>query len=147
MEKVSARLEDYLEAIYEICRKNQVARVRDVAKRLGLSNASVVGALRGLRERRLIDQERYGYIKLTAAGESVAEDIVARHRALSNFFRDVLNLSRERADKEACEAEHCLGQGTIERLALLQEFLTARQGGAKFFAKRFSEFSRARKAM
>jgi len=43
---LSASLEDYLEAILNLVRESSFARSRDIAKSLGVSRASVTGALR-----------------------------------------------------------------------------------------------------
>ena len=45
---LSSSLEDYLEAIYQIVEQSRVARVRDIAARLGVQKPSVTGALRSL---------------------------------------------------------------------------------------------------
>jgi DtxR family transcriptional regulator, Mn-dependent transcriptional regulator len=146
MEHISGSLEDYLEAIYQIAEKSRVARVKDISQRLGVKSASVVGALRALRSKGLIDQERYGYIKLTKPGERVAEDVLGRHQALSSFFSHVLGLDAYHAEDEACSAEHCLGEETISRLVLLQEFLTCQSREKNLRLKQFNGFLKSRKA-
>jgi DtxR family Mn-dependent transcriptional regulator len=65
---LSASLEDYLEAIYNLAEAKKVARSRDIAEALGVSRASVTGALRALKEKGLIEHEPYGYVTLTEAG-------------------------------------------------------------------------------
>jgi DtxR family Mn-dependent transcriptional regulator len=136
---VSASLEDYLEAIYGICKTSPVARVKEIAARLEVTNASVVGALRSLREKGLVEQERYGYIRLTKSGRELARDVSNRHQALADFFHQVLGLGRGRAEQDACKAEHTLAAETIGRLILLKEFLgtqaSPKQAGLDGFRK------------
>jgi len=43
---LSASLEDYLEAIFNLAGESNIARSKDIAKLLGVSRASVTGALR-----------------------------------------------------------------------------------------------------
>ncbi len=136
---VSASLEDYLEAIYEICKTSSVARVKEIAARLEVTNASVVGALRVLREKGLIEQERYGYIRLTKSGRELARDVSNRHQALADFFNSVLGIGKGKAESDACKAEHTLAAETIGRLILLKEFLgtkaSPKQAGLDSFRK------------
>jgi len=138
--KVSASLEDYLEAIYEICQSQSVARVKDISHRLGVTNASVVGALRQLREKGLIEQERYGYVKLTQKGKALAKDVCGRHKALSGFFQEVLGLGKKTAEEDACKAEHSLSWETIERLILLQNFLKKKPQKCEDLLGEFQEY-------
>jgi DtxR family Mn-dependent transcriptional regulator len=140
MEKVTSSLEDYLEAIYQICQESQVARVKEIAERMKVTDASVVGALKVLRKKRLIEQERYGYIRLTGAGEAMARDVFGRHEALARFFNEVLGLGEKAADEEACRAEHCLEDKTVGRLALLQKFLGHKMKKTDRLLGEFGEF-------
>ncbi len=137
---VSASLEDYLEAIYRICRESQVARVKQLAARLKVTNASVVGALRVLRGKGLIEQERYGYIRLTKAGRELAREVSNRHQVLADFFQQVLGLRRFRAEQDACQAEHLLGSETIERLIWLKEFMSRKGANREACLERFQKF-------
>ncbi len=122
MKEITASLEDYLEAIYQILQESPVARVKEISRRLQVTNASVVGALRHLREQGLVEQEPYGYIHLTEQGEKLAREISSRHQALKEFFQEVLELGEELADGDACRVEHSLSPETIERIIILGEF-------------------------
>ena len=54
---LSASLEDYLEAIFNIASQSKIARSKDIAKMLGVSKSSVTGALRALKEKGLANYE------------------------------------------------------------------------------------------
>jgi DtxR family transcriptional regulator, Mn-dependent transcriptional regulator len=140
MEKMSESLEDYLEAIYQVCEQSQVARVKELSRRLNVKSASVVGALRVLREKGLVSQEPYGYIKLTRSGEKAALDVLGRHRALSGFFSDVLGLNPAAAEHEACRAEHALDKETFKRLTRLQEFIAHKGVKNAAFLKEIKQY-------
>jgi len=137
---VSASLEDYLEAIYEICRNRRVARVKEIAAWMEVTNASVVGALRSLRDKGLVEQERYGYIRLTKSGRELARDVSNRHQTLADFFNQVLGLGRGRAEQDACKAEHTLAPETVGRLILLKEFLGTRASPKEACLDSFRKF-------
>ena len=65
---LSAQMEDYLETIFHLCAENGAARVNTIAKHLGVSTPSVVGALKNLKGRRLLCQKPYGFVYLTGEG-------------------------------------------------------------------------------
>jgi DtxR family Mn-dependent transcriptional regulator len=118
-------MEDYLEAILELERESQVARVRDVAARLKVHVSSVSNALRVLKTRELINHESYGYITLTDAGRILAEGVRTRHQAIVDFLQRILLMPAGVAEEEACRMEHSLGADALERLKAFNEFMRA----------------------
>ena len=94
--RVSASLEDYLEAIYHTVEAKGAARAKDIVMRMGVHNSSVTQALRSLSEKELVNYAPYDVITLTDAGERIALDVVKRHTTLSAFLNKVLGLPTER---------------------------------------------------
>ena len=132
-EELSASLEDYLEAIYHLVRENRVARVKGIAKRLGVHKSSVTGALHVLAERDLVNHARYGVVTLTAAGEALARGVVRRHDAMRDFFVDILGVEKSVAEGSACKIEHTVHPDIIERLIRFAEFVAdCPRGGSKW---------------
>jgi len=121
--RLSSQMEDYLEAIYHLCRTEGVARVKAIADRLDVTNPSVVGAIRRLKERNLVIQERYGYVRLTGEGEEIAGAILHRHEVLSKFLEEILGLDHETASRDACRIEHAVSPETVRRLRAVAEFI------------------------
>jgi DtxR family Mn-dependent transcriptional regulator len=121
--RLSSQMEDYLEAIYHLCREEGVARVKAIADRLEVTNPSVVGAIRKLKNRNLVVQERYGYVRLTEAGEEIAGAITHRHEVLSKFLEEILGLDRETASRDACKIEHAVSPETVRRLRAVAKFI------------------------
>ncbi len=122
-EKLSASLEDYLEAIYNLAGDNNITRSRDIAEQLGVSRASVTGALRALKEKSLVNYQPYNYISLTKSGRQTAAEIANKHEILKSFFINILNVERKTAQQAACKAEHALGPDIIARLLSFIEFV------------------------
>ena len=114
--KLSASLEDYLEAIFRIVQEKSAARAKDIGKRLKVSRSSVTGALHALAERELINYAPYDVITLTDKGRVIAEKIIQRHEALRDFFMNVLLIDREDADAAACKMEHAIPEPVFRRL-------------------------------
>ena len=141
-EKLSASLEDYLEAIYHLSGGQEVARSKDIADSIGVSRASVTGALAGLAERGLVHYKPYGYATLTDKGRDVAGRVVRRHEILSRFFVDVLGIDPATAETAACKAEHTLGPEITARLMAFIEFLSETQDGGKDITQQFQYYWR-----
>lgn len=120
---LSATMEDYLEAIYDLQERSQVARVRDIAKHLGVKMPSVSGALKGLAARQLVEHESYGYVTLTPQGRGLAEEVHRRHVAMVELLQRVMLLPAGQAEEEACRLEHALSGDALERLLLLIQFI------------------------
>jgi len=120
---LSASLEDYLEAIYNLAAQNGYARSTDIAKKLSVSKASVTGALRALSSKKLANYEPYGHISLTERGKSAAAEVAHKHGILTSFFTDVLSIDTKIAQTAACKSEHALGPEVINRLLLFVKFV------------------------
>lgn len=122
---LSSSLEDYLETIYWIVQDSQVARVKDIAKNLGVSKPSVTGALRALAAKGLVNYDRYQYITLTDEGKEVAQQLARTHEALRDFLVRVLRLPRPQAEENACRMEHSVDDEVLERIVRYLEFAEA----------------------
>ena len=140
--KLSPTLEDYLETIYELCREEGIARVKDIAARLSVTNPSAVGAIKALKRRNLVQQERYGYVRLTGSGEEMGAAILHKHGVLSNFLEKVLGLDPETASRDACRLEHAVSPETVGRLLAVAEFIRGRRDGSLEWQEAFQLFYR-----
>ena len=114
---LSASMEDYLEAILEIEKSKRVVRVRDVAKKLGVTMPSVNGALKNLEAKGLISHEKYEYIELTDAGSIKASKILKSHKTIYKFLKDILGVDEETAEQDACKIEHVLSASTLKKMS------------------------------
>lgn len=114
--KLSASLEDYLEAIYHTVEAKGAARAKDIVTRLGVHNSSVTQALKSLSEKELVNYAPYDTITLTEAGNRIAEDVVHRHTTLREFLIRVLGMDPAEADEGACRLEHAISGPVVDRL-------------------------------
>jgi len=137
---LSSSLEDYLEAIFNLAKESNIARSKDIAKSLGVSRASVTGALRVLKEKGLANYKPYDYVTLTKAGRQTAAEIAKKHRILESFFVDVLGIGPNTAQEAACKAEHALGPEIIARLLCFIEFVGHSSKNGCDLAEQFQEF-------
>ncbi len=138
--KLSASLEDYLEAIYNLAGDKNITRSKDIAEQLGVSRASVTGALRALKQKKLANYKPYDYISLTESGRAVAAEVANKHEILKSFLADILGVEPGIAQKTACEAEHALGPEIISRLLCFIEFLNKSSDNGHDVMEEFRKF-------
>ncbi|MBN2459253.1 metal-dependent transcriptional regulator [Candidatus Woesearchaeota archaeon] len=121
MGSLTKSFEDYLEAIYLLEQEKGSARVKDVAKRLGVKLPSVTEAVRKMSKAGLIDFERYGLIRLTGQGRALAKEVYKKHEILFEFLHVMLGVDKATALRDACEMEHGLSNATLNKLRQFME--------------------------
>jgi len=141
---LSASLEDYLEAIFNLAGESNVARSKNIAELLGVSKSSVTGALRVLKAKGMVNYRPYDYVTLTEAGQTAAAGVVRKHNVLKSFFVNLLGIKKDTAQQAACKAEHALGPEVIARLLHFIEFVTQENKNGYDLAGKFEEFCRNR---
>ncbi|MHC4560110.1 MAG: metal-dependent transcriptional regulator [Planctomycetota bacterium] len=141
---LSASLEDYLEAIFNLACESNIARSKDIAKSLGVSRASVTGALRILKKKGLANYKPYDYVTLTESGQTAAAEIARKHNILKSFFINVLGVEPDIAQQTACKAEHALGPDIIANLLCFIEFVTQSSENGCDLATEFQKFCKNR---
>jgi DtxR family transcriptional regulator, Mn-dependent transcriptional regulator len=121
--ELTSAMEDYLEAIYHLEQERRIARVRDIANKLGVKMSSVSSALKSLGSRGLIKYDPHQYITLTERGIEKARQIVRKHEILKRFLVRVLKLDEHVSEDNACRIEHHLDPEVIEKLVRFVEFI------------------------
>ncbi len=118
--KFTPSIEDYLECIYQT-NQGQGVKSTDIAAKLAVSKPSVHRAIVTLAEMGLLQQEKYSLIYLTEAGQKKAAEVSAKHEILSGFLQNVLGISAEVAEEEACKMEHGVSMETAQRFEVLKK--------------------------
>ena len=144
MKKLSASLEDYLEAIFFIVEEKGAARPKDIADRLHVKAASVTGALKQLAAKGMVNYAPYDIVTLTAPGKRIAKGIAKKHKALLSFFTNVLDIEPDEATDFACTMEHSIPDHVLERFVAFAEFVEkCPNSGAIWQSKAKGYFCRA----
>lgn len=115
-DNVTTSSEDYLETILLLSKNDGSVRSVDVANSKQVSRASVNKALGVLKDKGLINQQKYGTVSLTGEGIKVANSVMQRHTMLKSFLTDVLGVKPETAERDACRMEHAVSGETMDRL-------------------------------
>lgn len=108
-------LEDYLETILLLHKKNGQVRSIDIANELNFTKASVSVAMKNLREKKHITVTDAGYIYLTDSGREIAEMIYERHEFISKWLIS-LGVPEEIALEDACRIEHVISKESFEAM-------------------------------
>ncbi|MBO6004768.1 MAG: metal-dependent transcriptional regulator [Verrucomicrobia bacterium] len=143
--KLSASLEDYLEAVLAVIIEKKAVRAKDIADRLNVSRSSVTGALQALAAKGYIHYAPYDVITLTSEGEKVAGKIFDKHKTLTDFFAKMLLIDPVLAEKTACEMEHVMPEEVIERLNKLVSYVRDSLKDPSEWADRFSKYCKDHK--
>ncbi len=121
--KFSASSQDYLEAILELSNERGQIRSIDLSGKLSVTRASVNRAVGVLRKLGYITQEKYSEILLTPEGRRAASSVIIRHKTLKTFLIEVLGVSEQTAEIDACKMEHSI---SLETLGKLRSFMNNR---------------------
>lgn len=110
--------ENYLKCIFKIGSENetQEAGTNALAEYLAVKPASVNEMLKKLKEKKLVEYEKYGKIKLTKIGREHAIDIIRKHRLWETFLYEKLEFRWDEVHEIAEELEHINSKKLIDRL-------------------------------
>ncbi len=110
--------ENYLKCIFKIGSENEIqeAGTNALAEYLSVKPASVNEMAKKLKEKKLVDYEKYGKIKLTKSGNEHAIDIIRKHRLWETFLYEKLEFRWDEVHEIAEELEHINSKKLIDRL-------------------------------
>ena len=108
--------EDYLETILILHQRSGFVRSIDIANELGYSKPSISRAVGILKDNGYITVEQTGQIILTKLGKKRAEDVYSKHKLLTRFLNEILKVSDENSETDACRIEHVISDETYKKL-------------------------------
>jgi DtxR family transcriptional regulator, manganese transport regulator len=104
--------EDYVELIAELIDDGGEARSVDIARRLGVTPATVANTVARLQRAGLVAFAPYRSIFLTQEGRALAERCRRRHEVVLAFLRSI-GVGEEAARRDAEGIEHHVGDETL----------------------------------
>ncbi len=117
-----SRLEDYLEAIYNLNEEKGFISTADIADKLGVKSPTVSIMVTRLADQGFVVRERYRGMKLTEQGVRAARSVIRRHETISELL-EMLGIGKEIAYEDAEGIEHHLHPVTISKFEGLVRFL------------------------
>ena len=115
--------EDYCELIADLIDSAGEARAVDIARRLGVSHATVVNTIGRLQKAGFVTSQPYRSIFLTEEGRSLAQMSKRRHDLVARFL-EALGVDPETARSDAEGIEHHVSEAT---LAAFEAFIAGRR--------------------
>jgi DtxR family manganese transport transcriptional regulator len=104
--------EDYCELIADLIDETGEARAVDIARRLGVSHATVVNTVGRLQRAGFVTSQPYRSVFLTDEGRSLASVSKRRHGIVQRFL-EVLGVDAETARSDAEGIEHHVSDATL----------------------------------
>lgn len=107
----------HLLAIKELTASRGYARVTDVAKHLRITTGSASTNLKSLKQKSLVCEDDNRFLSLSEEGGQIAEAILSHRRIVQEFLIEILSVSPNQAEIDACKIEHLLSQETSRKMA------------------------------
>lgn len=117
-------IEEYIETIYVLEQRKGRAQTGLIAAQMGVKPPSITEMLRKLEQEGLIHYESYSGAVLTPAGMEMARELMKKHQVIADLL-EILGIDRKYAEIDACQIEHHVSAGTVERLEEFVEFARA----------------------
>lgn len=117
--------ENYLKAlvqltVFEVSRSE--VGVNQLAATLDVKPATVSDMVRKLRDKELVNYERYGKVSLTEEGRMAGMMVIRRHRLWETFLYDKLDFTWDEVHELAEDLEHIHSAKLIDRLDRFLEY-------------------------
>lgn len=106
----------HLLAILELRQTRGYARVSDVARYLNITTGSASTNLKGLKGKGFVSEDENRFLALSSEGESLAKAVIARKKLFKKFLIEVLKVSSDQAEIDACKTEHLISAETTRKL-------------------------------
>jgi DtxR family Mn-dependent transcriptional regulator len=110
--------ENYLKALLKITfgNGNEEVGTNELANFLAVKPATVNDMLKKLKEKKLVEYEKYGKITLTTRGKKNAIEIIRKHRLWETFLYEKLEFSWDEVHEVAEQLEHIQSTKLIDML-------------------------------
>lgn len=111
--------ENYLKALLQITIENPgkgEAGTNELAAHLSVKPATVNDMLKKLKEKKLIDYEKYGKISLTLQGRKNAVEVLRKHRLWETFLYEKMDFTWDEVHEVAEQLEHIQSAKLVEKL-------------------------------
>jgi DtxR family Mn-dependent transcriptional regulator len=113
---MNTSIEDYLKNIYSIKQAAGKVTTTLLAEKLGISPAAVSDMISKLSRNGYIKNQPYKGFELTAKGESIAINLIRKHRLWEVFLLKYLKYPWDKVHTEAENLEHASSDELIEKL-------------------------------
>jgi len=131
----------HLLAINSLFKENGYSRSVDVSNHLNISRASVSITVTKLKEKGFVREDKNRFLRLSKKGRDLVNSVLSKRRIVEQFFREVLDLSSQEAEVEACKVEHLLSEPTGKKLISFMGYYLSGQPDVVKFRKGLRAFN------
>lgn len=116
--------ENYLKSLLKINLESGHAEAgtNELASVLSVKPATVTDMLKKLKEKKLVNYERYGKITLTRDGRKKAVEVLRKHRLWETFLYEKLSFTWDEVHEVAEQLEHIQSPKLIDKIDALLGF-------------------------
>lgn len=117
--------ENYLKALLQLTLEEgprEGAGTNELAAYLAVTPATVTAMLKKLKEKKLIEYEKYGKVSLTTEGKKSAIEVLRKHRLWETFLYEKMEFTWDEVHEVAEQLEHIQSQKLINKLDKLLGF-------------------------
>lgn len=118
---LTSSMEDYLEMIYRISKRDGYVRMNQLAKKLNVRPSSATKIIQKLSSLGMVDYEKYGVIQLTEEGKKLGRFLLKRHNIIEEFLKNIGTKEMRLRDTEMIE--HSVSLNTLKNIDILNKFL------------------------
>jgi len=116
MAHISQTEENYLKAIFKICEREDSASTNAISNEMQTSAASVSDMLKRLAKKELIHYEKWRGVTLLEKGNTIATNLIRKHRLWEVFLVKKLKFSWDEVHEIAEQLEHIKSEELVKRL-------------------------------
>jgi len=131
----------YLLAVAAFTKSGRAPRAVEIARHLDVSRAAASLQLRNLHDQGLIFFDDHQHIHLTRAGADLVARVASKREVLRVFLSQLLGVSPDTAEVDACKVEHLLSEETGAAMVRLIRFLRSERPAAKAFLTEFRDLA------
>ena len=115
--RITAGVQDYLKAIYELQQYEAPVSNGRLAARFGFSAPAITEMVKKLEALQLVNYQAREGVTLTPLGQRIALEMIRHHRLLELYLVEALGMSWDEVHDEAEILEHVLSENLEERIA------------------------------
>jgi DtxR family Mn-dependent transcriptional regulator len=117
--------ENYLKGLLKICSQNDEkgeAGTNEIAAFLGVKPATATDMFKKLKDKQLVDYEKYGKISLTKLGQDLSIQVLRKHRLWETFLYEKLDFTWDEVHEVAEQLEHIQSEKLVDKLESFLNF-------------------------
>lgn len=114
--------ENYIKVIYQLQNDDDNVSTNEVAAVINTTAASVTDMLKKLKEKNILNYEKYKGFRLSSEGRKIALNIIRKHRLWEYFLVEKLNFGWDEVHAVAEELEHVSSKKLIDNLEIFLDY-------------------------